>query len=63
MDTTNKIYITDLLGKSIEVTDLNKAIEQAQERTMWNDPNVIYYTDDITIVAYWTDILLKLQTL
>lgn len=55
--------ITDLEGKLIEVTDLDKAIEQAEMFKSFKHEGVDYKKLDKKLRRYWRDIYYKLMAL
>ncbi|WP_130855627.1 hypothetical protein [Olivibacter jilunii] len=59
----NHQKITDLYGRPIEVTDLNKAIEQAREFTGYRHPDKSFELFDRQQHLYWQDMLDKLLAL
>jgi hypothetical protein len=54
------LYIIDNEGKTIEVTDLNKAMEQAKTFHRYRSKNPSYSQIDKVRHVYWKDIYLKL---
>ena len=52
--------IKDLHGKSIEITDLEKAIKQAEIFKDYSHEDKSYADFDKRQKAYWTDIYIKL---
>ena len=59
----NCMNITDIEGKSIEVTDLDKAIRQAAMFTNMKHIEKAFEQTDKYLKAYWTDVLKKLKQL
>jgi hypothetical protein len=57
------MFITDNEGKSIEITDLDKAIEQAESFTAFMHEDETFRALDKKLTIYWTDILEKLRKL
>lgn len=59
------MYITDLNGKQIEVTDLADAIKQAQAFKQYSHEDFGFSELDEQLSIYWADMhgkLLKLQS-
>lgn len=60
------MYITDLLGKKKEVTDLDKAIDQAECFANINPGESDFFVDkekNIRLSDYWKDVYQKLLNL
>ncbi len=57
------MYLTDLNGKQIEITDLEAAIEQADDYRHWHHTDVAYAELDRRLQAYWQHIYEQILTL
>lgn len=55
------MYITDLNGCEIEITDLKEAIKLAKRNTGYNHEEKSFSEFDKRQKAYWTDIYTKLK--
>lgn len=57
------MHIIDNEGKKIEVTDPDKAIEQAKNYSAFMHEDEFFKESDNRLKAYWTNILEKLKKL
>ena len=57
------MYIIDIHGKQIEVTNLVEAIKQAAMFVDMHHENEAFKKPDEDLKIYWRDILMKLQNL
>ena len=57
------MQITDLEGRQITVTDLDKAIQQAETFRHFRHENPEYRTLDEILQQYWNDLYIKLLCL
>ncbi|GAB3422389.1 hypothetical protein GCM10027516_20550 [Niabella aquatica] len=57
------MYITDLNGCEIEITDLKEAIKIAKRNTGYNHEDKSFSEFDKRQKAYWTDISEKLTAI
>jgi hypothetical protein len=57
------MYIIDIHGKQIEVTDLAEAIKQAAMFAGMRHENKAFKKMDEDLKIYWRDIFMKLQNL
>lgn len=55
------MYITDLNGCEIEITDLKKAVKVAKRNTGYSHEDKSFSEFDKRQKAYWTDIYTKLK--
>jgi hypothetical protein len=58
-----EFYITDLNGEKIKVTDLEKALAEADEYRHYRHTNKKYKVFDESRQAYWQDLYEKLKEL
>lgn len=55
--------VTDINGKKIEVTNLDKAIEQATMFSSMKHEDINFRNTDKVLNTYWNDMLNKLKRL
>jgi hypothetical protein len=53
--------ITDLLGKEVEVNDLDLALMQADDYRHYRHSDPCFAVSDIYLAAYWEDMYHKLM--